>query len=185
MGTEREQNKKILTEQTGFLQGCVPTATSCRNWECLNWHARIKHVKPKGEQCCRYNISICSKTTTNHRVSFGCKASGFNHSKCSSGGPKSSIVWFLLNISSLEQFVWRHSIYCSIEHYQLGHRNLFWKITETTGLLYINKNVKRNKLFGWQEMDKNLFLTDGATVHFLLCRQAPLLWHKQLTVRGT
>lgn len=64
------------------------------------------------------------------------------------------------------------------------HKSYFWKITETTGLLYINKNIKWNKLFGWQEMDKYL-LSDGATVHFLYCRQAPLLWHKQLTVRGT
>lgn len=66
---------------------------------------RIKHVKPKGGQCCQTlkdTISHFVQTTTNHCVSFGCEAaSGFNHSKCSSGGPESSIACCLLNISSL------------------------------------------------------------------------------------
>lgn len=86
-----------------------------------------KHVKPKGGQCCqtlKETIFHFVQTTTNHCVSFGCKASGLNHGKCSSGGPKSSIVWFLLNNSRLYSLNEGIQSICSIEHYQLGHRNL-------------------------------------------------------------
>lgn len=167
----------------------------------LTWGGtRMKHRGPKGERrrqtqeektfC--YFLFLFVQSTTNHCVSFGCRASGFHHGECSSGGPTSSTAWLLLTPASTG-FTWRLSISWSKEHYRPSHRNLTSqkkqakKKKKTTGSLYTTKNVKRkNKLFGWRIMEeKKQNITAVLQCIFLSCRQAPPLWHEQLTVRGT
>ena len=63
------ERKRSVGTWTGLLQGCVSTTTSCRNWECCNWHAKYSVNKTceakRGGQCPQTlnNISFCS----NHR----------------------------------------------------------------------------------------------------------------------
>lgn len=135
-----------------------------------------------------YNISFCS----NHSkslcvrvcVCFGCEASGLTTASVRLGDPKVPLRVFFSISAALTVCMKAFNLLLYWTLSTRPQKSYLWKITETTGLLYINKNVKRNKLFGWW-WTKKKNLTDGATVHFLLCRQAPLLWNKQLTVRGT
>lgn len=103
MGTEGDlTNKKKSLDWTNrfhyrgvFLQLLhVETGNVLTDMQSTVW---IKHVKPKKEDSAakhwriQYLILFKPQQIV---VSFGCKASGFSHSECSSAGPKSSVMWF-------------------------------------------------------------------------------------------
>lgn len=70
---------------------------------------------------------------TNHRVSFGCRVSGFHHAECSPGRPKSSTAWFLF-------LCWPRPVLH--EGFQsLGLQNTIDKATE----ILLLKKKKKNK----------------------------------------
>lgn len=90
--SEQEDLTGQVSNGDAFLQLLhVETGNVLTDMRSTVW---IKHEWNHDGQCCQDTTSHFVQTTTNHCVSFGCKASGFNHSKCSLGGPKSSIMWF-------------------------------------------------------------------------------------------
>lgn len=126
-GKEEKKKSRTKTTITGFLQGWVSTATSRRNWECLNWHAKhseSKTCETRGRQWCltlNARKSHFVQTTADNfvcvPVCFGCK--WVVSTTVSLGEPKVPSCGSF-SVSAALQFLWRHSIY---KHYELGHRN--------------------------------------------------------------